>query len=104
MSRKEINSLCAFHVELSLARCIGRVKRDQLDTHQVVARRNARWHREVVPPLVGDHGVDGPLAVVQTLLGYLEPFQACGPGGRCVVHLGEVNGDGAFILISMDLV
>lgn len=90
------NLLRAFHVKLRLARRIGRMKRDQLNAHQVVTRRNARRHREVGPPLVGDHVVDAPYAVVQTVFGHLEPFQAGSSGGGCVVNLCEVYRNRSF--------
>ena len=33
--------LCTFHIELSLARCVGRMKGDEFDPHQIVTGRDA---------------------------------------------------------------
>jgi hypothetical protein len=88
--------LGALHVELGAAGEAGRVQRQQLDAHQVVAGRDALRHGEVVPAVVADHLVDGPDAARQALLGNLEPPQAVGGGGRGVVDLGEVDLDRAW--------
>lgn len=89
--------LGALHVELGGTADAGGVKGEQLDAHEVVAGGDAAGHVEVVPAAVGDHVVDSPDAVVEALLGDLEPLEAGRAGVGSIVDLGEVDLDGTLV-------
>ena len=68
-------TLRALHVELGPLLLVGKVQGEQLDAHQVVAGGDAVEPIELVPAVIGDDSIDGPLAVAQEP--NLEPQQAC---------------------------
>ena len=65
--------LGAFHIELGTVAAGSTVEGEKLDAHQVVARRDAGWHGEVVPAVVGDEAVNGPGGSSEAILCDLEP-------------------------------
>lgn len=67
-------NLGTLHVKLSFALNTCTVKSDKLNAHQVVPRGNTAWEIEVMPTPVVDHVVNSPYAIVQALLGHLEPL------------------------------
>lgn len=69
------------------------MKRNQLDTHEVVTRGDARRHVEVLPAVVIDHTVDTPLTIAsgEAVLSDLEPLEATSVGRGGVRDLGEID-------------
>jgi hypothetical protein len=66
------------------------VQRNKLNSQQIITRRYTSWHIEVMPPLVGNHGVYSPLSVAETVVSDLEPLEACCACRSGIVDLGEV--------------
>lgn len=72
------------------------MQRNELGTHEVLARSDTGRHVEVGPAIVGDQVIDGPLAVAEAGFRDLEPLEPGGAGGGGVVDLGEVDDDGTW--------
>lgn len=88
--------LGAANVKLRAGLRAGIVQRNELGTHEVLARSDTGRHVEVGPAVVGDQVIDGPFAVAEAGFGDLEPLEPGGAGGGGVVDLGEVDDDGAW--------
>jgi hypothetical protein len=63
---------------------------NNLNAHEVIARCNTRWHSEVMPPCVRNHGIHSPLAVREAILRNFEPLQTCSAGSCSIVDFGEI--------------
>jgi hypothetical protein len=66
------------------------VQRNKLNSQQIITRRYTSWHIEVMPPLVGDHGVYSPFPVAESVVRYFEPLEACCTCRSGIVDLGEI--------------
>jgi hypothetical protein len=66
------------------------VQRNKLNSQQIITRRYTSWHIEVMPPLVGDHGVYSPFPVAKSVVRYFEPLEACCTCRSGIVDLGEI--------------
>lgn len=80
------------NVELSTTLGVRRMEGDELGAHQIVARRDAGRHVEVLPPPVLDHAIHTPFsASIKAVFGNLEPLKPAGVGAGSIVDLGTVK-------------
>lgn len=71
------------------------MKRDDFGAEKVLAGRDTRRQREVLPSSGGNHTVNTPFArPIETVFGNLEPGEAVGGGSGRVANLGEVENGG----------
>lgn len=66
------------------------MRSEELHTHQVIIWSYARRHGKIMPAIVGDRGVYGPLTIIQAVLSNLEPLEICCTGCCSIVYLGQV--------------
>lgn len=74
---------------------------NKLNAHQIVTGRNARWHGEVMPSAIRDHGVNRPFAAAQTVVSNFEPLKSTRASRGRIVDLGKIVLDWACYMLTL---